>query len=109
LLTDDALINRPWLKLVRVGLHAVSDNQQAALSELALIDPSNSPVAIALSLPVDDLPIFESLVDEEAFKKYAAQERYRIAQQARMLASGETGREIELQVQMAGYTLGDWR
>ena len=109
MLSADAITYRPWLKLVRVGLHAVAGDSKAALSELALMDPSTTPVAIALGLPVDDLPIFESLAEEESFKKYAANERYRIAQQARMLASGETAQEIARQVEIAGYTLGEWR
>ena len=103
------VLGRPWLKLLRVGLHAVAGDRESALSELALIDPSSSPVAIALGLPVDDLPIFTNLAGEDTFEKYAARERYRIAQQARMLASGETAQEIELQIELAGYSLGDWR
>ena len=74
LISGDALIARPGLKLVRIGLHSVADDRDAALSELALIDPNNSPVAISsLSLPVDDLPIFASLANEDAFKKFAVQ------------------------------------
>jgi len=46
-----------------------------------------------------------SLVDDEGFRAYANQERYQIAQQARLLASGETEREIVAQVEAAGYTL----
>jgi hypothetical protein len=95
---------------VRVGLHAVAGDPQSAIYELKRIDPNNAPVAISvLSLPLDDVPIFEELIGEESFTKFAANQRYRIAQQARMLASGETEKEIQLQVKMAGYTLGDWR
>jgi hypothetical protein len=110
LISGDALTIRPGLKLVRVGLHAVAGDNDSAIYELKRIDPNNAPVAISvLSLPVDDLPIFAALTDEEPFRKFAATSRYRIAQQARMLASGETAKEIQLQVEMAGYTLGDWR
>lgn len=110
LISGKALQFRPGLKLVRVGLHAVAGDRETALAELERIDPDDAPVAIsALALPVDDLPIFEALFDAEPFKKFATHERYRIAQQARMLASGETAKEIQLQVEMAGYTLGDWR
>ncbi|NCF71984.1 MAG: hypothetical protein GWP67_00645 [Gammaproteobacteria bacterium] len=110
LISDEALKIRPGLKLVRVGLHAVAGDPQSAIYELKRIDPNNAPVAISvLSLPLDDVPIFEELIGEESFTKFAANQRYRIAQQARMLASGETEKEIQLQVKMAGYTLGDWR
>jgi TolB-like protein len=110
LISDDALKVRPGLKLVRVGLHAVAGDRQSAIYELKRIDANNAPVAISLlSLPVDDLPIFSELLDEEPFTKFAANQRYRIAQQARMLASGETEMEIQRQVESAGYTLGDWR
>lgn len=110
LISGEALTVRPRLKMVRVGLHAVAGNISSALQELQRIDPNNTPVAVSmLGLPVDDLPIFAALIDEEAFSKFAATQRYRIAQQARMLASGETEKEIQLQVAAAGYTLGDWR
>jgi TolB-like protein/Tfp pilus assembly protein PilF len=110
LISGDALIARPGLKLVRIGLHSVADDRDAALSELALIDPNNSPVAISsLSLPVDDLPIFATLANEDLFKKFATNQHYRLAQQARMFVSGETAQEIEQQVKLAGYTLGEWR
>jgi TolB-like protein/cytochrome c-type biogenesis protein CcmH/NrfG len=110
LISDEALIVRPGLKLVRVGLHAVAGDDDSAIYELKRIDPNNAPVAISiLSLPVDDLPIFASLTDKEPFRKFASNQRYRIAQQARMLASGETAQEIQAQIEMAGYTLGDWR
>lgn len=109
-LNDKAIENRHHLKLVRVGLHAVAGDESTALAELSRIDSANAPVALsALALPVDNLPIFASLADDETFTRFAAQERYRIAQQARMLASGETEKEIKLQVEMAGYSLGDWR
>jgi hypothetical protein len=100
----------PSLDLVRVGLHTVAGDRPAALAQLADTDPNLTPVAISpLALPVDALPIFESIADASAFKKYAAQERYKIAQQGRMLASKETEEEIRLQVAAAGYELGDWR
>jgi TolB-like protein len=110
LLSEEAMMIWPRLKLVRVGLHAVAGDTDTAIAELKQIDPNKVPVAISsLAMPVDELPVFASLVDEVPFQKYATSERYRIAQQARMLASGETEKEIRLQVEMAGYTLGDWR
>jgi hypothetical protein len=40
---------------------------------------------------------------EDEFQKYARRERYQIAQQARMLASGETEQEIKAQIEAAGF------
>ena len=98
------------LGLVRVGLHTVAGDRDAALTHLASLDPTRLPVAGSpLALTVDRLPIFDALADEAPFKKYAAQERYRIAQQARMLASKETEEEIRQQVAAAGFELSDWR
>jgi hypothetical protein len=54
-------------------------------------------------LPVDELPVFQALYGEESFRQYARQERYQIAQQARMLASGETEQEIKAQIEGAGF------
>jgi len=110
LISDDALKYRPGRKLVRVGLHAVAGDKQSAIYELKRMDSDSAPVTIStLSLPVDELPIFQALIGEEAFTKFASNQRYRIAQQARLLASGETEQEIRQQVELAGHTLGDWR
>ena len=57
----------------------------------------------AIALPVDELPVFQALYDEEPFRQCARPERYRIAQQARMLASGETERKIKAQIEAAGF------
>ena len=47
--------------------------------------------------------MFQALYDEEPFRQCARPERYRIAQQARMLASGETERKIKAQIEAAGF------
>lgn len=110
MMSEDSLEARPIMKLVRVGLHAVANDQEQALLDLEAIDTKTAPTSISsLALPIDNLPIFESLADDEIFKRYAAQERYKIAQQGRMLASGETESEIRMQVEMSGYELADWR
>jgi TolB-like protein/tetratricopeptide (TPR) repeat protein len=104
LLSDNAIQVQPGLRLVRVAANAVADDTKAALAELALIEEGRAPLAIsAIALPVDELPVFQALYDEEPFRQYARQERYRIAQQARMLASGETEREIKAQIEAAGF------
>jgi hypothetical protein len=64
------------------------------------------PVAISkMGLPIDELPVFEALFDEIVFRNYATQERYQISQQARLLASGETERQVIAQVAAAGYAI----
>jgi hypothetical protein len=94
----------PALRLVRVAANAVADDVDAALSELEAIDVTRAPLAFsAIALPVDELPVFEALYDEEPFRQYARNERYQIAQQARMLASGETEQAIRVQVEAAGF------
>ncbi|MEL7187066.1 MAG: tetratricopeptide repeat protein, partial [Pseudomonadota bacterium] len=110
LLNDSALEYRPALRMVRVGLYAVMGEVQKAISELSAIDVSQAALALSsLALPVDELPIFDNIKDHETFQAYASQERYRIAQQARMLASGETEKDIRLDVQASGFELADWR
>ena len=104
MLSDDAIGVNPALRLVRMATNAVADDIDAALAELAAIDPARAPLAIsAIALPVDELPVFEALYDEEAFRQYARNERYQIAQQARMLAAGDTEQAIRAQVEAAGF------
>jgi TolB-like protein/lipopolysaccharide biosynthesis regulator YciM len=106
LLSDDALRAAPGLKLVRIAAKAVAGDKATALEDLAAIDIKSMPLAISkIALPIDELPIFESLYEESAFRNYATQERYQISQQARMLAAGETQNEIIAQVKAAGYML----
>ncbi len=91
-----------------MAAHAVADDVARALSELAEIESENMPLAIStIALPVDKLPVFGALYDEEPFQKYAMQERYEIARQARMLAAGETHQEIEAMVNATGYVLSN--
>jgi TolB-like protein/Tfp pilus assembly protein PilF len=104
MLSDEAISVNPSLRLVRVAANAVADDIDAALSELRAIDVTRAPLAVsAIALPVDELPIFEALYDEEPFRQYARNERYQIAQQARLLASGETEKAIRAQVEGAGF------
>ncbi len=78
----------------------------SAITELEAIDMENSVVMISpMALPIDELPVFEALYGEEVFRQYATRERYRVAAQARMLASGETRQQVGDQVEAAGYTL----
>jgi hypothetical protein len=106
LLSEVALRAAPGLKLVRIAAQAVAGDKRAALNDLAAIDIKTVPLAISkIGLPIDELPVYESLFEESAFRNYATQERYQISQQARMLAAGETEKEIIAQVKAAGYTL----
>jgi len=74
------------------------------VEELRVITASDAAASIsAIALPVDELPVFEALYGEESFRQYARKERYQIAQQARMLASGETEQEIKAQIEGAGF------
>jgi TolB-like protein len=96
------------LALTRIAAHAVVGDVTQALSELEEIDAQNMPLAITeAALPVDKLPVFSALYDEELFQKYAMQERYEIARQARLLAAGETQQEIQAEVNAAGYVLSN--
>lgn len=104
MLSEEAISVNPSLRLVRVAANAVADDIEAALSGLRAIDVTRAPLAVsAIALPVDELPIFEALYDEEPFRQYARNERYQIAQQARMLASGETEQAIRAEVEGAGF------
>jgi TolB-like protein len=105
-LSDKALDANPARRLVRVAAHAVRGNVATAISELQDIDIDNSIIMVsAIALPVDELPIFEALYGEPPFREYATRERYRVASQARKLASGETREEILAAVEAAGYSL----
>jgi TolB-like protein/tetratricopeptide (TPR) repeat protein len=106
LLSEEALRTAPGLKLVRIAAQAVAGDKRAALNAIAAIDIRTVPLAISkIALPIDELPVYESLFEESAFRNYATQERYQISQQARMLAAGETEKEIIAQVKAAGYSL----
>jgi TolB-like protein len=105
-LSDKALEANPARRLTRVAAHAVAGDVPAAVDELRAIDVDKSPIMIsAIALPVDELPVFAALYDESPFREYATGERYRVASQARMLASGDTREEIIADVDATGYTL----
>jgi tetratricopeptide (TPR) repeat protein len=106
LLSGSALVASPARRLVRIAALAVAGDKSTALSELSTIDITTMPVAISkMGLPIDELPVFEALFDEIVFRNYATQERYQISQQARLLASGETERQVIAQVAAAGYAI----
>jgi TolB-like protein len=103
-----AIDANPGRRISRVAVHAIAGDVTTALSELQEIDVDHSMIVVSpIGLPVDQLPIFEALYDQEPFRKYANRERYRIAEQARMRASGETEKEIEAEVAAAGYSISD--
>ncbi len=105
-LSRKAVEASPSRRLIRVATYAVARDVNSAITELEAVDMENSVVMISpIALPVDELPVFATLYDEEVFRQYATRERYRVAAQARMLASGETGKEVMAEVEAAGYTL----
>ncbi len=104
LLSQEKVANLPIRRIVRIGALAVNGQNDKALTELGNLDPETMPIAVGgLALPIDDLPVFESLYESEVFQRYATHERYRLAQQARMLASGEAEEELIASVEAAGY------
>jgi hypothetical protein len=105
-LSPKALEASPSLTLARIAALAVAGRVDDALQLLASLDFTNMPLSgTVIALPADELPVFEALYDTELFQRYATQEKYRIAQQARMLASGETEAEIIADAKAAGYEL----
>jgi TolB-like protein/Tfp pilus assembly protein PilF len=107
LLSDQSLTTDISLRPVRVAVHAMGGDIPSALADLNAIDRDAMPIRPGrISLPIDELPVFEALYDEPDFQEYAAHERYETARQARMLASNETEREILVQLDEAGYSLG---
>ena len=105
-LSEKAVRAIPSVQLIRVAAHAVAGDVPRALTELDAVDVDNSRIMISpMALPVDELPVFEALNGEPAFQRYASRERYRIASQARRLASGETRALIEAEMEAAGYAL----
>lgn len=108
LISEQAIETNRFLRLVRIAAYSVGGEAARALAELEQIDPEEMPLAISpIALPVDELPVFSALYEEEPFRRYAMQERYQIAQQARMLAAGETRKEIEATINAAGYVLSN--
>ncbi|MDX1405751.1 MAG: tetratricopeptide repeat protein, partial [Woeseiaceae bacterium] len=107
MLSDSALQADKTLPIVRVAFYAVTGEVDKATSELAKIDRESMTLGItAITLPIDQLPVFEALYDTAEFQEYAQNERYRTAQLARQLAAGETDAEVVAMVEDAGYTMG---
>ena len=108
LLSDDTVALSQYMALTRIATLAIDGQTDVAISELGEIDVEAMPLAISpIALPVDELPVFESLYDEPTFVAYARQERYKLAEQARMLAAGETLAEIRADVEASGFTFND--
>ena len=106
MLSDNELQVDATLAIVRVALHAVDGNLDAAISDLVAIDRDSMTLGIApIVLPIDQLPVFEALYGSSEFQEYAKNERYQTARLARMLASNETEREVIAMVEDAGYTI----
>lgn len=104
LMSDEALASWQSLRLVKVAALAVDDRSEEALAYLETLDQDELPVVIAeLPLPASELPVFENLRDSEAFERYAARERFRIAEQAKALASGKTQEAIVADIREAGF------
>jgi TolB-like protein/Tfp pilus assembly protein PilF len=107
MLSDSALQADKRLAIVRVAFHSVTGEVDKAISDLVAIDRDSMTLGIAeIILPIDQLPVFETLYDSPEFQEYAKNERYQTARFARMLASNETEREIIAMVENAGYTMG---
>ena len=108
LLTGEEAERSSLVAITRIAVLAVDGQIEVAVNELAAMDLDRQPLAIApIALPVDELPVFEALYDEPTFQAYAREERYKIAEQARMLAAGDTVAEIRADVEAAGYTFND--
>ena len=106
LLSEEMVENLPIRRIVRIGALTVNGQIDKAIGELERLDLNSMPIAIgSLALPIDELPVFESLNESEVFQRYANQERYRLAQQAKMLASGESEKEMIASVEAAGYQI----
>lgn len=107
MLSDKSLKSNRSLPIVRVALHAVEGNVDAAVADLVAIDKASMTLGVAeIILPIDQLPVYEALYDTPEFQEYAKYERYQTARFARMLASNETDREVIAMVEDAGYTIG---
>ena len=107
MLSDSVLQADRTLAIVRVAYHSVTGNVEQAVSELVAIDRDSMILGFAaIVLPIDQLPVFDALYDTPEFQEYAKNERYQTARLARLLASGETDREVIAMVEAAGYRMG---
>jgi len=92
--------------LIRSAAHAVAGDTESAIRVINKIAADRMPLAAnPLAVTVDESPVFVNLYDEPDFQDYARRERYEIARQGRLLASGDTEREVVASVEEAGYTL----
>lgn len=104
-LSEKALASFPSLRLTRVAALAVADRAEEAILLLGSLDYDELPVVISeIPLPASQLPIFDKLRSEAVFDQYVARERFRLAQQARDLASGQALEALVAEVSAAGYT-----
>lgn len=104
---DSGEVANGWFSnrhIILAAAHAVAGNVDEALTALGEAKALGQFLGVSpLSVAVDELPIFERLYDESAFQAFAREERYEIARQARLLASGETEQEIVAEMEAAGY------
>lgn len=104
-LSDRALASFPSLRLARVAALAVAERGGEAVELLGSLNYDELPVVISqIPLPASQLPVFDNLRSEAAFDQYVSRERFRLAQQARDLASGEALDALVAEVRAAGYT-----
>ena len=104
-LSERALASFPALRLTRVAALAVADRGDEAILLLGSLDYDELPVVISeIPLPASQLPVFDDLRSEAVFDQYVARERFRLAQQARDLASGQALEGLVAEVSAAGYT-----
>lgn len=103
-LSEKSVTAYPVLALVRAAAFAVAGDTEAAEKIFATVDQDRMPPKLsAIALPIDDIPIFSNMHSSEVFKSYATNERYRLAQQAKMLASGETLENLVAEVEATGH------
>lgn len=104
-LSDESVASIPGLAMTRAAAFAVVGDIDKAEEILQWVDQDRMPPKLTpIALPIDDIPIFANLSDSPVFQDYATHERYRLAQQAKMLASGETQQELTADLEAAGYT-----
>lgn len=104
-LSEKALASFPSLRLTRVAALAVAERGEEAVELLGSLNYDELTVVISkIPLPASQLPVFDNLRSEAVFDQYVTRERYRLAQQAKDLASGQSLEGIVAEVRDAGYT-----
>ena len=105
-LSDAALTSWPALRLTRVAALAVAGRGDEALALLGSLDYDELPVVISeIPLAASQLPVFDNIRGEQVFEQYMTRERYRLAQQAKDLASGQALDALVAEVRAAGHIL----